>query len=67
VPSHLGPLRDADVTAKRHRITVDPRPGSELEVGAKDHDVAVNPVINPEVGEDRGPARRRICHTGEDQ
>jgi hypothetical protein len=67
VPGHLGSLRHTDVTANRYRITVDPRPRSKLEVGAEDHDIAVNLFVNPEVRENRSPARRGVCHTGEHQ
>ena len=62
MPCDYGAFRDANIAADRHSITFDPRPGSELEVGAKDHDIAGYSVINSEIGENGGsPGISRSC------
>ena len=57
-----GAFRDTNIATDRHRITFDPCLGPELEIGAEDHNVAEDRLVDPEVGKNRGsPGFSRRC------
>lgn len=67
MPRNNGTFRDANIAADSHRITFDPGPRPELEVGTKDHNIAGYTLVDPEVGENRGSPGGSLSHSGNHQ
>jgi hypothetical protein len=67
VPCDYGAFRDANIAANCYCLTLDPGPGSEREIGAKDHDIADDLLVNPEIGKHRGSPRISRRCSGDQQ
>jgi hypothetical protein len=58
------------VAADGHRIALDPSPTTELEIGAENHDIAANRLVDPEINQDSRPpgrGRARACRRKREQ